>query len=601
MSKRLIFTILLVGAPAVLTGVAEAGALVGHWKFDGDLSDSAGTATGVFNGGQAGYEAGKVGQAVSFDGVDDFVNIPSPANPAVYTIAVWVKPARTDAAGIVTRTSGVGPSSEWSHQLRIQNGVFHHYLWVGAERNLPGMTTIVPDTWYHVVIVAQNSGPMRLYVDGEEDGTSIGTAGTLWAAGDRIHVGSNSGHSMGWFQGLVDDLRIYNRELTAAQVGDLRDGIEPTFVKAEKPVPADGTIGVAVPLLQWTQGETAVLHDVYIGTTPELGPQHLVWQRYAMTTFYYTVPLQPATTYFWRIDEIEKDGVTTHTGDVWTFMTQDLVAYHPSPAHGANDAAPAPDLTWLPGQNAVKHHLYFSDSLDAVTQGAPDADKGERALADANFAPGTLESLKTHYWRVDEVLFDGVIRAGAVWSFTTYLPVDDFESYNDEEGQGTRIYETWSDGWVNNNGATVGNIYPPFAERTIVHEGVQSMPLDYNNVVTPFYSEAVREFALVQDWTVNGADALVLYVRGRAGNGPAAVYVTLEDGSKRTGTIAHPDPGLVTATRWTEWKIPLSDFTGVNPAKVKKIGIGLGDRNDPVAGGAGRIYIDDIRVVRPVP
>jgi hypothetical protein len=55
---------------------------------------------------------------------------------------------------------------------------------------------------------------------------------------------------------------------------------------------------------------------------------------------------------------------------------------------------------------------------------------------------------------------------------------------------------------------------------------------------------------------------------------------------------------VVGAARWTEWKIPLTSFTGVNPAKVKKITIGLGDRADPKPGGAGRIYIDDIRMTK---
>jgi len=59
------------------------------------------------------------------------------------------------------------------------------------------------------------------------------------------------------------------------------------------------------------------------------------------------------------------------------------------------------------------------------------------------------------------------------------------------------------------------------------------------------------------------------------------------------------DPALVNSNVWTEWKIPLSSLTGVNLAKVKKLYIGVGDRKNPVADGAGRIYIDDIRVTKP--
>jgi hypothetical protein len=50
--------------------------------------------------------------------------------------------------------------------------------------------------------------------------------------------------------------------------------------------------------------------------------------------------------------------------------------------------------------------------------------------------------------------------------------------------------------------------------------------------------------------------------------------------------------------RWTQWKIPLSDFAGVNPAKIKKMAIGTGQRTGATAGGAGRIYVDDIQVIK---
>ena len=94
-----------------------------------------------------------------------------------------------------------------------------------------------------------------------------------------------------------------------------------------------------------------------------------------------------------------------------------------------------------------------------------------------------------------------------------YLIVDDFESYTDEEGN--RIYETWIDGFADDSsGSTVGHMDPPFAERTIVHGGRQSMPLDCNNINSPFYSEAWREFSPEQDWTVQGVSDLVLWLRG---------------------------------------------------------------------------------------
>jgi hypothetical protein len=88
---------------------------------------------------------------------------------------------------------------------------------------------------------------------------------------------------------------------------------------------------------------------------------------------------------------------------------------------------------------------------------------------------------------------------------------------------------TWDDGVyvVYFNGVAVkigGYMESPFAERRIVHEGERSMPFEYNNVGTPFYSEARREFRPARDWTVRGADTLALWVLG------AAPAYTEEDG-----------------------------------------------------------------------
>ena len=123
--------------------------------------------------------------------------------------------------------------------------------------------------------------------------------------------------------------------------------------------------------------------------------------------------------------------------------------------------------------------------------------------------------------------------------------------------------------------------------------------MDYENAKAPFYSEAVQEFVEAQDWTVHGVGTLTLFVRGEATNIAAPLYVALEDSTGRKATVIHPDATVVTKTVWTEWKVPLSSFTGVNPAQVKRLCVGTGTRADPKASVFGRLYLDDIRVVKP--
>jgi len=418
-----------------------------------------------------------------------------------------------------------------------------------------------------------------------------------------------------------------------------------------------------------------------------------------------------------------------------------------------------------------------------------------------------LEFGKTYYWRVDEVNDASADspRKGAVWSFTTagFIVVDDFESYVDDlEG---RIFQSWIDGWGytepapgapgNGTGSAVGYTEAPFAETVTVHGGGQSMPLDYNNINSPYYSETDRTWAIAQDWTLNDVNTLSLWFQGvpakfaqtatglemsvaswdiwedtailqsdefrfaykrlngdgvivakvdslinsngwakagvmireslaagcpqaymvvtpsngvafqrrlfteavsasttqtgvaaprwlrltrtgntfkaehsadgttwtsvgadaaassdtltmggsiyiglcltshdrnisttaefsgvtltggvsgqwqvadvgatLPGNDAGQLYVAVEDSAGKSALVNHPDGvTAVQNSEWTEWQIPLTDLAGVNLKSVKKMTIGVGDRDNPTPDGHGKLFIDDIRVTKPVP
>ncbi len=366
--------------------------------------------------------------------------------------------------------------------------------------------------------------------------------------------------------------------------------------------PADAAESVHPDVkLSWTAGFGTVLHYVYFGENFDdvnnaTGGVPMGLMTYTPGT------LKLAKTYYWRVDEF--DAIETYKGEVWSFTIQGAVG-SPDPSNGAVDVKHTPVLTWSPGIYAVSHQVYFGADKDAVKNadtGSPEY-KGAGDLGSQSYEPEKLEWNATYYWRIDEAnnVNPDSPWTGNVWSFTTadFLVVDDFESYNDldpADPESNRIFNVWIDGYgVPTNGSLVGYENPPFAEQTIVHGGNQSLPLYYDNSVG--YSEATLTLTYPRDWTENGVSTLTIWFRGISANSAETLYVALNG----SAVVNHDNPGAAQVTTWTQWNIDLQAFAeqGVNLANVNTIALGLGNRNNPVAGGSGTMYFDDIRLYPP--
>ena len=374
---------------------------------------------------------------------------------------------------------------------------------------------------------------------------------------------------------------------------------------AYAPDPADGGDSVDLDVqLSWTPGFGAKLHTVYFGDNFD-DVNNATGGQAQGTATYTPGPLQLSKTYYWRVDEF--DIVQTHKGDVWSFTTVGAVG-SPEPANGAVDVTQTPVLTWVPGVYAASHQVYFGADKEAVKNADTSSPeyKGTRNLSSESYDTGNLEWDTTYYWRIDEVNNTNTDSPwiGPVWSFTTanFLIVDDFESYNDldpADPASNRIFLAWLDGFDNPaiNGSIVGYANPPFAEQTIVHGGSQSMPFAYDNAVGK--SEATLTLTNQRDWTVKGVNRLTIWYRGGSSNAAETMYVVLNG----SAVVNHDNPDAAKKASWTQWNIDLQAFAdqGVNLANLNSITLGLGNRSNPVAGGAGMMYFDDIRLYAPEP
>jgi len=288
-----------------------------------------------------------------------------------------------------------------------------------------------------------------------------------------------------------------------------------------------------------------------------------------------------------------------------------LRAHSPNPPINGVDVKHAQILTWVPGDSANLHQVYFGADEEAVKNAntASPEYKGSKELGDESYDPGLLEWNTDYYWRIDEVndLNPASPWTGAVWSFKSanFLVIDDFEDYDIGNKE---IWWFWKDGLGygehgnepayggNGTGSAVGDEgTASYMEETIVHTGGKSMPVVYNNTLSK--NSEVELTLGGMDLTKNGGTTLKIWFIGIAENAADPLYVTLNGIA-----VLNANPAAAQATDWTEWNIPLQAFVdkGVNVTNVNSIALGIGDKANLKFGGTGTMYFDDIGVHPPV-
>jgi len=153
------------------------------------------------------------GYMMSFDGVDDEIMIPHLPTiiTSQYTIEAWVRPAKVGPMNIVCRSDESYPTSAWSHQLRInKEGKFEHYVEADDKYCVTHTLPVEAGKWYHVAGSAVADGELKLFVDGQEEGTPCDIGG-LRQKLDRYFIGSASGDGMGLFEGNIAEVRVWNQ------------------------------------------------------------------------------------------------------------------------------------------------------------------------------------------------------------------------------------------------------------------------------------------------------------------------------------------------------------------------------------------------------
>jgi RHS repeat-associated protein len=206
--------------------------LVGYWNLNEGTGTTANDTSGTGNNGtlmnmdNTNWVAGKAGTALNFAGTNDYVDIPhsTSLNISNYlTVGVWVNPSVASNAGYV-----IEKQSSWHFQIGgyagVQNRLDLTLYQNGSAYDTISSPSIPTDTWTYVAFTYSKDDPThkpKLYINGTETTYSLQQAMPsnyiLYTTPNDVNIGRYGG-GVAYFNGKIDDARIYSRVLTPAEV-----------------------------------------------------------------------------------------------------------------------------------------------------------------------------------------------------------------------------------------------------------------------------------------------------------------------------------------------------------------------------------------------
>ncbi|MBI2175001.1 MAG: LamG domain-containing protein, partial [Candidatus Omnitrophica bacterium] len=228
--------------------------LVAYWPFNGNANDESGNGNNgvVSNATLTTDRLGNSNQAYSFNGSNSYVDLPSlyAYSPTYLTLHAWVK-YDSDATGrkvIIAKLTGQDTPGNLA--LEIRGNVIAMQLNRDGSRvwhQALGSTPLAGDRWYHVAATYDGSH-IKVFLNGVLDGSTPYSQGipidTIpWMIG--VHPRSGGGFFDGFsFKGTIDDVGIYGRALSDAEIRELYEGTAP-------PPPADTCVEPPSGLVSW--------------------------------------------------------------------------------------------------------------------------------------------------------------------------------------------------------------------------------------------------------------------------------------------------------------------------------------------------------------
>jgi hypothetical protein len=206
---------------------------VAIWLFDEGNGDELKDFTGNGNDGKLmngpKWVDGKFGKALSFDGQDDYVEINNPVNivDPDFTIGFLVKPGKTQkmyADILSNHGGGAGLVGYCFEQFENNVNQFYNTFGVGGDflEQKVALTQLTADVWQHFVSVRDGT-TLTHYVDGNETASGNTPKGPVTESPKNLWLGNWSVESGREFNGVIDELFIFNAALSIDDIKNIMD------------------------------------------------------------------------------------------------------------------------------------------------------------------------------------------------------------------------------------------------------------------------------------------------------------------------------------------------------------------------------------------
>jgi hypothetical protein len=197
--------------------------LIAQYKLDGNVLDSSGNNLNGTIMGNPAFTPGIAGQALTFDGIGDYVdctnNVKWDAITDKITVSAWF---RVDVFDVTYQPIVTKGDSSWRIARNSEtNGLQWRCNGPTPTFRINGVVNVNDGEWHHAA-GTYDGATAQLYVDGKLDGT-MATAGLIAKNTQKVFLGGNSEQTARLWKGAIDEVRIYNRALTEAEVRYLAD------------------------------------------------------------------------------------------------------------------------------------------------------------------------------------------------------------------------------------------------------------------------------------------------------------------------------------------------------------------------------------------